>query len=100
MPDPLDEAIKALAHPLRRQILQWLKNPEQHFSDQHHSFEAGVCAGQIFKVSGLSQSSVSAHLALLQKAGLIRCQKVGQWHFFQRDEAAIRALLQQIGNNI
>ena len=32
----LDEIIKALAHPVRREILQWLKEPEKHFADQEH----------------------------------------------------------------
>ena len=100
MPDSIDDIIKALAHPVRRQILQWLKQPEDYFPDQHHPFSAGVCAGQIHQKTGLSGSSASAHLALLQQAGLIRCQKVGQWHFYSRDEDAIHRFLQQINQEI
>ncbi len=76
MPDDFDDIIKALAHPLRRDILRWLKEPQRYFSEQHHSLENGVCAGQIDQRAGLSQSTVSAHLATLQKAGLITSQKV------------------------
>ena len=47
MPDDFDDIIKALAHPLRRDILRWLKEPQRYFSEQHHSLENGVCAGQI-----------------------------------------------------
>ena len=100
MADAFDEAIKALAHPLRRQMLQWLKQPQDNFPEQTHSLDAGVCAGQIRQKSGLSGSSASAHLAQLQQVGLVNCQKVGQWHFYSRNEAAIAALLKQMGNEI
>ncbi|MGL4316752.1 MAG: ArsR/SmtB family transcription factor [Pseudomonas sp.] len=87
-----DEIIKALAHPVRREILQWLKEPEKHFADQEHPLEFGVCAGK-FERCGLSQSSVSAHLATLQRAGLIDSRKIGQWSFFSRNEEVIQAFL-------
>ena len=56
MPLDLDEVIKALAHPVRRDILNWLKDPHTHFPEQYHSLENGVCAGQIDQRCGLSQS--------------------------------------------
>jgi ArsR family transcriptional regulator len=93
---PFDDIIKAIAHPVRRDILHWLKEPCSQFPEQHHNHEHGVCAGQIDQRCGLSQSTVSAHLATLQRAGLISSQKVGQWHFFKRDEAAIRQFLEQL----
>ena len=95
----LDEIIKALAHPVRREILQWLKEPEKHFADQDHPLELGVCAGK-FERCGLSQSSVSVHLATLQRAGLISSQKVGQWHFFKRNEETIKAFLAAINQEL
>lgn len=100
MTDGLDEIIKAIAHPLRRDILRWLKEPQRHFPDQFHSLENGVCAGQIDQRAGLSQSTVSAHLATLQRAGLITSQKVGQWHFFKRNEPAIQAFIQRISQQL
>lgn len=96
MPLDLDEVIKALAHPVRRDILNWLKDPHTHFPEQYHSLENGVCAGQIDQRCGLSQSTVSAHLATLQRAGLISSQKVGQWHFFKRNEDTLQAFLRQL----
>jgi len=93
MPIDLDDIIKALAHPLRRQILAWLKDPVTCFPDQQHAFDGGVCAGQIDQRAGLSQSTVSAHLATLQRAGLITSKKHGQWHFFKRNEDVIQAFL-------
>ena len=92
----LDEIIKALAHPVRRDILNWLKDPKVQFPEQVHNHEYGICAGQIDQRCGLSQSTVSAHLATLQRAGLISSQKVGQWHFFQRNEDVIHDVIQAI----
>ena len=92
----LDEIIKALAHPVRRDILNWLKDPKVQFPEQVHNHEYGICAGQIDQRCGLSQSTVSAHLATLQRAGLVSSQKVGQWHFFRRNEDVIQDVIQAI----
>ncbi|WP_024588302.1 metalloregulator ArsR/SmtB family transcription factor [Aliihoeflea sp. 2WW] len=97
MPDD-DLILKALSHPVRRDMLAWLKEPERHFAGQEHPLEMGVCAGQ-FARCGLSQSSVSAHLAALSEAGLVTQRRVGQWIFYKRDEdaiAAFRASLQTL----
>lgn len=93
MPIDLDDIIKALAHPVRRDILNWLKDPHGQFPEQLHNHEYGICAGQIDQRCGLSQSTVSAHLATLQRAGLIVSQKAGQWHFFKRNEEVIQGFL-------
>lgn len=96
----LDEIIKALAHPVRRDILNWLKDPKLQFPEQLHNHEFGICAGQIDQRCGLSQSTVSAHLAVLQRAGLISSQKVGQWHFFKRNEEVIQQFLKQMSQEL
>ncbi|WP_144640902.1 ArsR/SmtB family transcription factor [Bordetella genomosp. 13] len=95
-PDPI---LKALAHPVRREMLSWLKDPAQHFADQQHPLELGVCAS-MFERCGLSQSTVSTHLAILHRAGLVTTRRVGQWVFYQRDEAVIAAFLAQLGRDI
>lgn len=81
------EAIyKALANPIRRQILQCLKEPERFISAEEcgHDFSRGVCAGQIEKIADISQSTMSNHLSVLQQAGLITATKHGQWSYFSR----------------
>lgn len=85
-----DAILKALAHPARRRMLAWLRAPEQHFPDQALPLGMGICAGQ-FERCGLSQSSVSAHLAVLTAAGLIVPRRVGQWVLYSRNEATIAA---------
>ena len=96
----LDAIIKALAHPVRRDILDWLKEPECHFADQDHPLEIGVCAGKIYQRTGLSQSTVSAHLTSLQRAGLVTSRKVGQWHFFKRNDTLIEAFVERLAQQL
>jgi DNA-binding transcriptional ArsR family regulator len=96
----IDAIHKALANPVRRQILHWLKDPAQHFSHQEHGLDLGVCAGLIDARTGLSQSTVSAHLAGLQRAGLITSRRVGQWIFYKRNEAAIQAFLDHMKHGL
>jgi len=96
----MDDIIKALAHPVRREILVWLKNPLKFFPKQDHPFELGVCAGKIFEKSDLSLSTISAHLAKLQKAGLITGRKVGQWIFYSRNDALIEKFLKQFNTEL
>ncbi|TSE12504.1 helix-turn-helix transcriptional regulator [Mesorhizobium intechi] len=85
-----DIILKALAHSFRRDVLTWLKEPERHFAAQAHPLEMGVCASQ-FDHRGLSQSSVSAHLATLASADLVTTRRVGQWVFYKRNEETIAA---------
>jgi len=96
----IDAIHKALANPVRRQILSWLKEPEKHFAEQEHPLDFGVCCGQIDKRSGLSQSTISAHLATLQAAGLVSSRRVGQWVFFKRNEASIEAFRSSIHDDL
>ena len=96
----IDVIHKALANPVRRQILEWLKDPEVHFAQQEHPLELGVCAGLLDARSGLSQSTVSAHLATLQKAGLVSARKVGQWIFYKRNEETIQAFLAHLNDRL
>jgi ArsR family transcriptional regulator len=96
----LDEALKTLANPVRRKILAQLKNPAQNFPNQGHPYEFGVCAGKIGDATGLSQSTISAHLAILQHAGLLTVRRVGQWHFYKRNEPAIAAFLEHLEHSL
>ncbi|MFT5643288.1 MAG: DNA-binding transcriptional ArsR family regulator [Janthinobacterium sp.] len=96
----IDAIHKALANPIRRDILSWLKSPEAFFSIQDYPLDIGVCAGLIDQRAGLSQSTVSAHLATLQKAELIVSKRVGQWIFFRRDEAVIDTFLERIRSDL
>lgn len=90
--------IKALANPARLRILRWLASPRQSFGRQDvGDFDTdGVCVSLIQKKSGLSQSTVSAYLATLHRAGLVEVKRIGQWTYYRRNEAEIRRFLEQL----
>jgi DNA-binding transcriptional ArsR family regulator len=95
------EIFKALSNKTRLQILNWLKDPELSFPEQAaYGYEAGVCVGQIQQRSGLTQSTVSEYLSILQRAGLVRSTRKGQWTYYQRNEEAFAALSQLIQSEI
>lgn len=94
------EILKALSHPMRVEFLEWMRAPEEHFSTQAHPLDMGICANQFEKRCGLSQSTVSAHLSTLEKAGLVRLNRVGQWTFYHRDEDTIRAFVDHLGTTL
>ena|SRR5260370_40176139 len=87
---------KALANPFRRDILRWLKTPRKYFVQGHVDLDCGVPSNAIHARSGLSQSTVSAHVAALIEAGLLVSTRVGQWMFLSRNEEVIRAFVAQI----
>jgi ArsR family transcriptional regulator len=98
----VDEIMKALANPVRRQILQWLKEPERHFPPHAGPcpLVQGVCVGHIQAKAALSQSTVSAYLAMLQRAGLVTSRRIGQWTFYTRNETTIRAFLDCLNRQV
>ena len=97
----VDLIFKALANPTRRQILEWLKAPEQFLSvDECGDFKRGVCAGHIGRLGNVSQSTMSNHLSVLQQAGLIRAEKYGQWSYFSRNEALIQQYVEYLKHSL
>ena len=95
------EIFKALSNKTRLQILNWLKEPAVNFPEQlANGFDHGVCVGQIQNKAGLTQSTVSEYLATLQRAGLVKSTRVGQWTYYQRNEEAFAALSQLIQTEI
>ncbi|MFM0339480.1 ArsR/SmtB family transcription factor [Paraburkholderia fungorum] len=92
----LDAIFRALAHPFRRQVLQWLSDPAEYFSETEHAPFRGVSAMMVHARSGLSQSTVSSHLSQLERAGLLNAQRVGQWVFLSRNEDAIREFAERL----
>ena len=89
--------LKALANEKRLSILQWLKEPKKNFKSSHCDVEtAGVCVGLIEQKAGLSQSTVSQYLTILQQAGLITMERSGQWTYCKRNEKAIKELIKKL----
>jgi DNA-binding transcriptional ArsR family regulator len=96
---------KALSNETRLQILQWLKDPEQHFQDAvthslEQDFSGGVCVGTIQEKTGLSQSTTSQYLSMLLRAGLLEAKRCGQWTYYRRNEGTLHQLSNWIGNEL
>lgn len=89
---------KALSNETRLQILDWLKEPEKHFPPQEggDSKKIGVCVSHIQEKAGLSQSTVSQYLLMLQRAGLLEANRYGQWTYYKRNEQALNELSRYI----
>jgi ArsR family transcriptional regulator len=86
------DVFKALSNPTRLQILAWLKTPEDYFPDQQEPFITGICVGQIQKKTGMTQSTISENLSVMQRAGLLTSTLKGQWTFYKRNEAVFQEL--------
>lgn len=99
----LFEPLKALANPVRFQVLQWLREPEEHFPVDPAVVdprEVGVCVSHIQAKAGLAQSTVSAYMAMLERAGLVRSTRVGKWTHYRRDEERIASLIEQLKREV
>jgi ArsR family transcriptional regulator, arsenate/arsenite/antimonite-responsive transcriptional repressor len=79
--------LHAIADPTRRKILQALKAKRANSLGK----DTGLCACDIEERVKVSQPTISHHMGILQKAGLVEAQKQGQWRWYRRNESAIRA---------
>jgi DNA-binding transcriptional ArsR family regulator len=99
----LVRALRALANPMRLQMLSWLREPERHFDPDQaiaDPNEVGVCVSHIRAKAGLAQSTVSAYMAELERAGLVRATRVGKWTHYKRDEERIAELVAMLGHTL
>ncbi len=88
-------ALKALANPLRLQILSDLRHPAALFPPQQDGdFEIeGVCADYIRERLGIAAATASRHLAILRDAKLVIATRKKGWTFYRRNEAQLNALV-------
>ena len=80
--------LHAIADPKRRRILRALKERGACSLGK----EVGLCASDVEARVALSQSTISHHMAVLTKSGLVDATKIGLWMWYRRNEAAIREL--------
>jgi ArsR family transcriptional regulator, arsenate/arsenite/antimonite-responsive transcriptional repressor len=84
----LINALKAIADPTRLKILQILKQKGQCSIGK----AVGLCACDIEEQIRLSQPTISHHMAVLKKAGLIQAEKHGLWMWYRRNEDSLQEL--------
>lgn len=89
------EINKVLANEVRLNILKWLREPETHFPPHKElgHFNDGVCVQYIGDKAGLSPSTTSHYLSMMQRAGLVTPTRHGKWTYYKRDEQQIRKYL-------
>ena len=83
-------ALKAAADPARLKILRLLKQKGQCSIGKG----VGMCACDVQDHVTLSQPTISHHMAVLRKAGLVVVEKHGLWMWYRRNEKALKELAQ------
>lgn len=79
-------ALRAVADPKRRQILQMLKEK----GCCSIAKPLGLCACDIEQRLPLSQPTISHHMSVLTRAGLVEREKHGQWVWYRRNDKALK----------
>src|ERR1700686_905760 len=95
-PTSLDSKLHAIADPTRRRILAALKLRGAVSISAPSMGKNGLCAGDIEERVRLSQPTISHHMAILTKAGLVQATKKGQWRWYRRNEKAIRGMVKTL----
>jgi DNA-binding transcriptional ArsR family regulator len=93
----LDRTLHAIADPTRRRILRALKLGAAKASAKAEDGRGPcLCAGDIEERVRLSQPTISHHMTILTKAGLVEATKQGQWRWYRRNERAIRQVVKML----
>ena len=92
----LNRILNAIADPTRRRILEALKEHGGCSIDK----DVGLCASDIEQRIHLSQPTISHHMAILRKAGLVQAEKHGLWMWYRRDEKSLKELAQAMSGEI
>ncbi|MFI6822843.1 ArsR/SmtB family transcription factor [Micromonospora sp. NPDC050187] len=77
----MDEVVEAIADPIRRDILEMLR-------------DGRLAAGDIAARFPVSRPAVSRHLRVLRQAGLVRDEVVGRQRFYQIETEPFTALVE------
>ena len=89
-------ALKAIADPARLKILRLLKEKGQCSIGKG----VGMCACDIQDHVKLSQPTISHHMGILRKAGLVVAEKQGLWMWYRRNEKSIKELAQSVNADL
>ena len=79
----LDERLRALAHPVRRRLLAACRDAPQP-------------AGALVELTGLAPASVSEHLKVLRKTGLVVLEARGRFRLYTTVPEAINETAQEL----
>jgi ArsR family transcriptional regulator, arsenate/arsenite/antimonite-responsive transcriptional repressor len=85
-------ALKAVADPARVKILRLLKQKGQCSIGKG----VGMCACDVQDHVTLSQPTISHHMSILRKAGLVQAEKHGLWMWYRRNEKSLKELARAV----
>ncbi|OIQ15334.1 MAG: transcriptional regulator [Flavobacterium sp. MedPE-SWcel] len=97
------EIIKSLSNETRLNILEWLKDPFNHFPEEELNDETlvlGVCVSDIAKKAGMSVPTVSDYLKTMSAVNILIATRKGQWTYYKRNEKLIQELGQYIKDKL
>lgn len=77
---PIQNTLRALADPTRRQVIQLLKSGR-------------LSAGEITEHFNISSAAISRHLSILKEAELIRDSREGKFIFYELNLSVLEELL-------
>ena len=89
-------ALKAVADPARLKILRLLKQKGQCSIGKG----VGMCACDVQDHIELSQPTISHHMAILRKAGLVVGEKHGLWMWYRRNEKSLKELAHAVSADL
>jgi DNA-binding transcriptional ArsR family regulator len=96
LPD-LTPFLHAVADPMRRRILLALKEKGGCSLGKDR---AGLCAADIEQRVNLAQPTISHHMRILEKAGLVEVTKQGHWRWYRRNEKLISEMTRGLKRNL
>jgi len=94
--------VRAISNENRLQILEWIMDPVTHFPPQKDGdlIEDGVCVAFITQKIGLRQPTVTAHMKVLEDAGLVSHKQIKNWVFYKPDRKAITNLVDSLAESL
>ncbi len=92
--------LRALSNEHRLRIMMWIMDPEAHFSPQKDGdlVKDGVCVGFITEKIGLTQPTVTSHMKVLAKAGLVTSKPIKNWVFYKPQRANFKTALASLND--
>ena len=93
----LDEAFKALASEQRREILRLLGEASRSSPvEKECCAPAEVCACKLAEHLGLAASTISHHMSVLRRAGLVQGRKEGLWTYYTLDRERLAQVASEL----
>jgi ArsR family transcriptional regulator len=92
--DRIDAVLRALASAPRRELLRIIAG----HTSADDCCDVEVCACKLADALELAPSTISHHMSVLVKAGLVSATKRGLWVYYRLERDALAAVAAQLGS--